>query len=54
MSSNKNLLLPYALNKDGALVHIDNANKDEKYICPVCGSEVCLRQSRLPIGSKFY
>lgn len=54
MSSNKNLLLPYALNNDGDLVHIDNANKDEKYTCPVCGSELCLRQSRLPIGSKFY
>lgn len=54
MSKKDNLLLAYALDNDGTLVHIDNALKGISYKCPVCGSKLCLRKSRLPIGSRFY
>ena len=48
------LLLPYALNNDGELIHIDNANKNEIYICPNCGAELSLRKSKIPEGEKYH
>ena len=45
------LLLPYAKDKDGNLVHINDAQKG-KYTCPYCSKEVQLRISRLPEEQK--
>ena len=35
----KKLLLPYAYDSTGNLVHIDNAHKGETYTCPECGTK---------------
>lgn len=48
------LLLPYAYNSKGELVHIDNAVKGQKYTCPSCGSELLLKISKIPEGEKYH
>ena len=48
------LLLPYAYDKDGNLVHIDDAIKGENYTCPNCGAELLLKISRKKQGEKYY
>lgn len=48
------LLLPYAYDCDGNLVHVDNAQKGEKYICPNCGVELLLKKSQIPEGQKYH
>lgn len=32
-----------ALDKNGNRINIDDANKDEQYFCPICGTEVVLK-----------
>lgn len=49
-----NLLLPYAYDCNNNLVHINNAQKGEKYVCPNCGAEVILKKSRIPEGQKYH
>lgn len=49
-----NLLLPYAYDSNGKLVHIDNSLKGQKYTCPNCGDELILRISKIPKGSKYH
>ena len=49
-----NLLLPYAFNCFGKLIHIDCAHKGEKYTCPSCGAELALRISKIPQGEKYH
>lgn len=49
-----NLLLPYAFNCFGKLMHIDCAHKGEKYTCPSCGAELALRISKIPQGEKYH
>lgn len=48
------LLLPYAINSSGNLVHIDNARKGDIYICPSCGANLSLRISKIPKGQKYH
>ncbi len=48
------LLLPYAYDSKGELVHIDEAHKNEKYTCPTCGTELLLRISNIPEGKKYH
>ena len=48
------LILPYALNNKGKLVHIDDANRGEKYLCPNCNAELSLRISKIPKGEKYH
>ena len=50
----KKILLPYAYDKMKNLVHIDNAQKGEQYICPVCGAELMIRISKIPKGKKYH
>ncbi len=39
------LLLPYAYDSNGNLVHIDNAQKGHKYTCPYCGGIRIIQKS---------
>ncbi len=48
------LLLPYANDNNGNLVHIYNAQKGHKYSCPHCDAELSLRISRIPEGQKYH
>lgn len=48
------LLLPYAYDANRNLVHIDNAQKGQKYTCPNCGAELLLKISRIPKGQKYH
>ncbi len=48
------LLLPYALDTTGKLIHIDDAHKSEKYICPTCNAELVLKIGRIPEGQKYH
>lgn len=50
----KKLLLPYAYDSTGNLVHIDNARKNEHYVCPTCGAELILKISKIPEGEKYH
>ena len=50
----KELRLPYALDSDGNLVHIDDAQKGYKYTCPSCGVELLLKISQIPEGEKYH
>lgn len=50
----KNLLLPYAYDSTGNLVHIDNARKEDTYKCPECGKVLSLNISRIPEGQKYH
>lgn len=50
----KDLLLPYAYDSAGNLVHIDNANKNETYKCPECGKVLSLVISKIPEGQKYH
>lgn len=48
------LLLPYAYDCNKTLIHIDNAQKGQKYFCPTCGTELILKISRKTKGQKYY
>lgn len=48
------LLLPYAYDDDGNLVYIDNAQKEHKYTCPNCGTDLSLKISKIPEGQKYH
>ncbi len=48
------LLLPYAINSLGNLVHINAAHKDDNYTCPTCGAQLSLRISKIPKGQKYH
>lgn len=48
------LLLPYAHDINGNLVHVDDAQKGQKYTCPNCGAELLLRISNIPEGQKYH
>lgn len=48
------LLLPYAHDINGNLVHIDDAQKGQKYTCPNCGAELLLKISKIPEGQKYH
>lgn len=48
------LLLPYAINSSGNLVHIDDARKGDIYTCPSCGANLSLRISKIPEGQKYH
>ena len=48
------LLLPYAINNAGELVHIDAAHKGDNYTCPTCGAQLSLRISKIPKGQKYH
>ncbi|MBQ7297494.1 MAG: hypothetical protein IJW80_04230, partial [Alistipes sp.] len=50
------LLLPYAYNGDGVLIHIDEAQKGQKYTCPNpnCGAELLLKIGKIPEGQKYH
>ena len=48
------LLLPYAYDIDGNLVHIDDAIKGVRYTCPSCGAELSLKSSQIPPGQKYH
>ena len=48
------LLLPYAHDINGNLVHIDDAQKGQKYTCPNCGVELLLKISKIPEGQKYH
>ncbi len=48
------LLLPYAINSSGNLVHIDDARKGNTYTCPSCGANLSLRISKIPKGQKYH
>lgn len=50
----KKLLLPYAYDSTGNLVHIDNARKNEHYVCPTCGAELILKVGKIPEGGKYH
>ena len=39
----------YALNKDGDRIEAYDANKDEKYTCPICGNRVILKRGSINI-----
>ena len=47
------LLLPFAYDSSGSLVHIDNAQQGQ-YTCPVCKQNVRLRIGRLPETHPHY
>lgn len=49
----KKLLLPYAYDVDGNLVHADDAPKGQ-YTCPICRKNLILRRSRKAFGEKWY
>lgn len=42
---NKEILYTTAVDKDGNLIHIDNAEKGINYYCPLCKKELILRKS---------
>ena len=44
------LLLPYANDINGKLIHISNSQKEQKYTCPNCGKELLLRKGRVRIA----
>lgn len=48
----KKLLLPYAYDSMGNLIHIDDAQKHEVYKCPECGQILTLKISKIPVGTK--
>ena len=48
------LLLPFAHDANGNLVHIDNAQRGQKYTCPNCGTELLLKISKIPEGQKYH
>lgn len=48
------LLLPYAYDTNNNLVHIDNAQKGQKYFCPNCRAELVLRISKIPDGQPYH
>ena len=48
------LLLTYAHDSNGNLIHVDDAQKGEKYFCPNCGADLLLRTSKIPQGEKYY
>lgn len=48
------LLLPYAHDINGNLVHIDDAQKGQKFTCPNCGAELLLKISKIPEGQKYH
>lgn len=48
------LLLPYAYDSAGNLVHINNAHKEEVYKCPECGKVLSLNISKIPEGQKYH
>lgn len=48
------ILLPFAHNASGELVHIDSASKSEAYYCPSCGAELVLKISKIPEGQKYH
>ena len=50
----KKLLLPYAYDSTGNLVHIDNAHKGETYKCPKCDKVLSLNISKIPEGQKYH
>ncbi len=50
----KKLLLPFAYDSGGNLVHIDNACKNETYKCPECKKVLSLIVSKIPEGQKYY
>lgn len=50
----KNLLLPYAFDSAGNLVHIECARKGETYMCPECGEHFTLNISKIPEGEKYH
>ena len=50
----KNLLLPYAYDSTGNLVHINDARKDDSYKCPECGQTLTLNISKIPEGQKYH
>lgn len=50
----KKLLLPYAYDSTGNLVHIDNAHKGETYKCPKCDEVLSLNISKIPEGQKYH
>lgn len=50
----KELLLPYAYDSTGNLVHINDAQKGERYTCPICGIELLLKISKIPEGKKYH
>lgn len=50
----KKLLLPYAYDSIGNLVHIDDAHKGETYTCPECGKVLSLNISKIPEGQKYH
>ena len=50
----KNLLLPYAYDSTGNLVHINDARKDDSYKCPECGQPLTLNISKIPEGQKYH
>lgn len=54
MDRKQNLLLLYAYDNDGNEVHVDDALKEHKYFCPICGEELILRISKIPEGEKFH
>lgn len=49
-----NLLLPYAYDINGALVHIDNVHKGQSYTCPNCGAKLLLKIGKIPEGQKYH
>ena len=50
----KKLLLPYAFDSAGNLVHIECARKGETYKCPECGKHLTLNISKIPKGEKYH
>lgn len=48
------LLLPYAHDNCGNVVHINDAQKGQKYTCPICEAELLLRISKIPEGQKYH
>lgn len=48
------LLLTYAYDANDELVHIDNAQKGQRYTCPTCGAELLLKISKIPEGQKYH
>ena len=39
----------YALNKDGVRIDAYDADKEEKYTCPICGGGVILKSESINI-----
>lgn len=48
------ILLPYAYNENQELIHIDEAQKNEHYFCPCCGSDLLLKISKIPKDQKYH